>query len=1212
MRKEKETNHYDGAPTLFVGVGGTGSEIIRKLVNLCSPEEKRNNVNFIVMDTNVNDLLDAAKQGIASVQTSNTMTVGNFLDHDNDALQNWFPKNSVVFDKTVSEGAGQVRAISRLALNATIKTLHLNPLYDQIDDLFRKTGEEMKQAMRVVIVSTASGGTGSGMAMLIAMLIRDYVGKKYPNTGLIVRSLILLPETLDSVISSAVEKESQRRNAYATIKEINAFMMKGSGFLDIEGELNKYSDLHIDVPVAGSDNTISLSLLPYDFCFLMDGQDAEDKTLVSKNQYMEQAALALYEQNIGPMQKSAFSIEDNIIKELSNKEHLGRNRFGGIGASVVRYPYNQIAEYLAYSMAIDSIGGEGDAAKWSKYDNEFNIRMNEAKKKGVPLAERPKRNEVYCNALDTAGDRFSKDIRARYLSNVETEVDDYITEVVNFVASYVKRSSSISGAMANCNMFRNGGAANLEIDDDGGRTPAGLLNMLRTYHGAVNANLDKVATSAAELITKNEEKTILKSEPYTLEALIKDADGKTCHPNAIRYRLYYAETKMREKVEYLRGELGGIARKLKTVYGAECKDPDAFGLSKVKKDRTIESLDDLCGVSEADFSALRSKSGIQERNEKLREHFGAYATAIDKYCRFQSEEIVFSECIKYIEELSKEFEKFYNRFKNDVAALEKRKDDCVDALRFTKGDSVYNVCAERSLMDELYASISDFSAESALLDDALNADLFDAAKNNVMFKREIMYSDYVEENRSKDLFDDILIGYFIDNVKNNCSAIDMNIIEALAKEKELRIRIQERSEQSNPEEKGITKVPADVIAKHIRHIVDMGLRLASPSIQRMSFVEAREIHRCAYNTELLEMRQYKIRDIIIDGIATPSVSRYELRFFSALYNITPDKLNKFAAPHMTETGFKSAGLYYNAYANYAKNIGPDSTKDLMITTHIDKRWDALNVMPELDLEHQQDRVMHIIQALVYGLVHKAISLQSLSPVSTAKKVYKYENSAERKLQLIVANGTLCDEFYEILDALYINASIVEDMDVIRDKLYKKDRNRNCNFKNARFARDLEEFNIECSHEGPTSLFEIPQIYYNTIPNGKRSQSEISEIVDAVIKTFKDELSAWERPEDVMFLLCEILRQQYELFTYNYKRFYNVNMGIGIEHSIVADTVFRKIKKILEDAPDIVDDDSVIDSLREMIISDEITAVPEAWQKYENAKENGEATEEVEQ
>ena len=100
MQKEKETNHYDGAPTLFVGVGGTGSEIIRKLVNLCSPEEKRNNVNFIVMDTNVNDLLDAAKQGIASVQTSNTMTVGNFLDHDNDALQNWFPKNSVVFDKT--------------------------------------------------------------------------------------------------------------------------------------------------------------------------------------------------------------------------------------------------------------------------------------------------------------------------------------------------------------------------------------------------------------------------------------------------------------------------------------------------------------------------------------------------------------------------------------------------------------------------------------------------------------------------------------------------------------------------------------------------------------------------------------------------------------------------------------------------------------------------------------------------------------------------------------------------------------------------------------------------------------------------------------------------------------------------------------------------------------------------------------------------------
>ena len=65
-----------------------------------------------------------------------------------------------------------------------------------------------------------------------------------------------------------------------------------------------------------TDELKSLDLLPFDFCFLFDGQNAEDNTLTSKKQYMEQAAQALYEQNIGPMQEGAFSIEDNIIKEI--------------------------------------------------------------------------------------------------------------------------------------------------------------------------------------------------------------------------------------------------------------------------------------------------------------------------------------------------------------------------------------------------------------------------------------------------------------------------------------------------------------------------------------------------------------------------------------------------------------------------------------------------------------------------------------------------------------------------------------------------------------------------------------------------------------------------------------------------------------------------------------------------------------------------------
>ncbi len=63
------------APTLFVGIGGTGCKIVKKVADLCAPEEKEN-VNFLCMDTNVNDLYDVTngKSKIYWVQTSNTQT----------------------------------------------------------------------------------------------------------------------------------------------------------------------------------------------------------------------------------------------------------------------------------------------------------------------------------------------------------------------------------------------------------------------------------------------------------------------------------------------------------------------------------------------------------------------------------------------------------------------------------------------------------------------------------------------------------------------------------------------------------------------------------------------------------------------------------------------------------------------------------------------------------------------------------------------------------------------------------------------------------------------------------------------------------------------------------------------------------------------------------------------------------------------------------
>lgn len=1182
MSKEIIKENVVAAPTLFIGVGGTGCNIVKRVAEMCRPGEVEN-INFVCLDTNVNDLSGVASSSahIYYVQTSNTQTVGDYLDYDQDALKNWFPKNAVMYDKTVSEGAGQVRAISRLALNATIKTGHIKPLYSAIDDLFRKDGKEMKQAMRVVMVSTASGGTGSGIILPLAMFVRDYVNTKYPNTSLIVRSVVLLPETLDSVIDSTAERESQRRNAYATVKEINAFMMKGSGFMDVgDGELSRYRNLHIDFSVPGTDELKSLALLPFDFCFLMDGQNAEDTTMISLDQYKIQAAQALYEQNIGPMQKNAFSVEDNIIKEMSNPGNFGRNRFGGIGAGVVRYPYEEISDYIAYGWAMDSVGGEGETAKWSKYDNAYEVAKREAVKKGLSQSEIPTRGEVYVSKLRTATDNFSKDLNAQFLRDADKRVKNFFKAFEDEMVKGLAGDPAIRSARDSANAL----ASEIDYSEEDNKGHAvENKEKLRAYEAVLRRSAKKVAENTAEALFVNESKTINEKKPYTLEFLLKNAFGDVCHPNAARYVLYLAKQEMDKRLKSTNSTLNNV-----TLPSLEKYAPDADDASfDVKFTKGVErTLDELCAAERDPDKKAGIVEAITKRGKQyydlLNELFTGYHKAIREYGELIAKLEAYKFGSEYLDDLCKMYESFFFSFSDKVSALARRQDDMVDSLKFRKGDSVYNVCATRELLDELVRSTTRQSEEGAMLESELNAQIFDAVKSNVVFEREIRNSDIVENDRSIDIFDDILIGYFKKSVRRKCENIDVNIIEAIALENRLLSRLKMRDEQQGSGRKLIDKVTNEENLRHIRSVIAMGERLAAPGIQRLRNEESREVKLCAYNQSLSDMRAYRISELVPKGAAVDTISRYELHFFNALYNLTPDKLSKFAARSETETGVNEAGLYHNAYVSYSRNIGPDSTKNSMISTHIDKRWDSLSAMPELDFGFQAEQMMKIHQALIYGLVHRAIASRYISTAAGGKKVYKYENSDERYVNMVVSNGTLCDEFYEILDSLYISPAIVKDMDVIKEKKRARDRVKNSNYEGTTFAKDLAEFCIEAVHEGPTSLFEIPLAYYNSLPNSLRFIDEITGVVEAVIKTFKDELAVWENADDARFILCDLLKKQFMLLIDNFEKYDTLSHKSKLSENPVIDIIYRKVKNSFSTAPEPDDYEQTLEEMRNRI------------------------------
>ena len=1227
-KTEKLKPNEVAAPTLFVGVGGTGCKIIKKVADLCAPEEKEN-INFLCLDTNVNDLSDVAngKSKIYWVQTSNTQTVGSYLDYDEEARKKWFPKNAVMYDQTVSEGAGQVRAISRLALNSTIKTGRIRPLYEAVDDLFRKTGKDMKQAMRVVIASTASGGTGSGIILPLSMFIRDYVKEKYPNTALIVRSLILLPETLDSVIDSQTERDSQARNAYATVKELNAFMMKGSGFIDLDEDLKQFSDLHVNVSVAGSDRQKSLSLLPMDFCFLMDGQDAEDSTMISIGQYIEQAAQALYEQNIGPMQKKAFSVEDNIIKEMTKPGNYGRNRFGGIGAGVIRYPYQKIADYVAYDLAIDSIGGEGDATKWTKYDNAVQSYKAEQKKRGIPMSTWDPDGKVYCDTLHNAKDAFSRDLNNTFeLDGIDSRIKRFRKSFEDQVYRVVlgdKRFTSLYNSAKQWESNPSFGESDNKIAD--------AVDSLSAYRGIVEARgkdgspiVEGIVSRWVEALFTNEQKTIVINDSYSIESLLKNAQGEVFHPCAARYVLYRLMEEFDKDVRstsHIRAE--------DTIEMFKNKEYE-FKFTK-EKIIGIESLAEL----EKEPTLFDKLKGYKKLNEEANQDIPGYFMALEDYCKKTAVHAAYAKAYTYVKAYAEQFEQFFKTFVYKVKDLSRNKIDMVDELQYKKGDSFVNICATEELLQELSRfSLQKAQKETTMLNSDINGGIFDAVKNNAIFKMEIDKAGggYIEEDRRVNIFDDILMGYFKNSVREKCDDIDRDIIGAIELEQRLKERIRLRNENDG-DNQVFEQVSVADAKRHIMEVVAMGARIAAPSVQRATNEEPREIKVCAYNKSLLDNRKFRVKDLMPNGEAVDTVSKYEIHFYNALYNLTPNKLKKFAAPFETETGKKSAGTYHKAYSDYSRLIGPDSTKNAAISTHIDKSWDSIKSMPELDFDYQQQVIRKVHKAFIYGLIHHAIQQRPLSAVANGKKVFLYRDSDNRDVELTVPNGTLCDEFYEVLDALYVNSKVVEDITLIKNRKRAMSEAKNCNYENTEFFKDMAKFNLLSLLEIPegmeapracdgtqkaledikeeimknreersknnanatldfaseqddnkryvensTSLFAIPLMFYCTLPNSGRYISELTAMVEAVIDVFREEYSKWEKKEDVKFVLCNRLVDELTLLKRNYHFYEECVRAPSASDNMVLDIIQRKIRDVILSAPEPEDYEALLDKV----------------------------------
>ncbi|ETR65058.1 MAG: hypothetical protein OMM_14878, partial [Candidatus Magnetoglobus multicellularis str. Araruama] len=236
--------------------------------------------------------------------------------------------------KTMTDGAGQIRCVSRLAYHAAMKEGRLNDLENKIKHIFSASGDSFSSSMRVMIVSSLAGGTGAGIFLQTALYLRELLEESYNKSTVLIRGAFILPDVL---IHTKTIPENQwdnvRSNAYACFKELDAITKNADrqtmGNITTSIEFEYRPD---QKDQDGQQNyVISSKHLPYDFCFLYDYLSTKGEQINQLEHYIDQMVNTTYLQLFSPLSSVHFSVEDNFILTLI--EGLGGNRYCGAGTS---------------------------------------------------------------------------------------------------------------------------------------------------------------------------------------------------------------------------------------------------------------------------------------------------------------------------------------------------------------------------------------------------------------------------------------------------------------------------------------------------------------------------------------------------------------------------------------------------------------------------------------------------------------------------------------------------------------------------------------------------------------------------------------------------------------------------------------------------------------------------------------------------------------
>ncbi len=1111
------------APTLIVGVGGAGSKIVERVSNLT--KGNHDDIAFVVFDTDINELKEIQQRNpfIRTIQTSTKQTVGEYLNKDTHARDTWFPVNAILNSKTLTEGAGQVRAVSRLALETVIRAGKMEPLHEAIQSLYKVEEDKVEQALRVVVVGSLAGGTGSGLILPLGLYIKNYLATHFRQSANITRGFFILPEVFDEVIRGAAEKNNLKANAYASLRELDAFLMKGDQTLH-----ERYKDsVVMQFPRVASDGYEEYDVRPYDYCFLFDAQNADGGKLNSYAQYLDHAANCIYAQSIGPMNKRSNSSEDNTIRQIAHER--GRNRYAGAGASVMEYPIEDVKKYVALQWA-----KEGVSKQWLVFDNQYLAYLDEVRKSEEDGAsvERRSEDDYYKQAIsDAAGseDPFAKAIM-RVCSNYNedgTEVvsykwDEYVAALSSHIERLLEAAKKDSGDVKNRVKKINDGFSKLKNE---WKSYTALYRLIEEYKSSTELYVKESAKMLAYNMFKASRDTKSKNpEDFELEYYLVGNNQAFIHPNAVRFFLCNVKTLLLDEIEAARGV---VEEKEQWFKAAEKKIFDNPSTPE-QETAAVMAGKPVKGMS-------KEKSADQERAAS---QLDQYYKAVDAYKYNYMLREVMKAAYDYVEDLLKAYRVFYKSFRGKVETIDK--DIVAISKRYVNrpGSTRRYVCADTVCLEKIKEKTK-YTGSAITIDSDLARDIYYS-----VLEYAVSVKDEDDDNQSSasvknkffsKLFDEGIMGYYKKlAMESYAEQIDIDIIHALEKE----------AVYVNPEYAKAENAD-ELIEQYVKNTISNVRKLSCPFIERPLANAGDGIDACTYNktmeTELcLDPRKEDlIRSELRNYGAQPDdeISRYVIMFYKSFYGLRANDLSKFAPPEKSATYNRESGEYFKAYYELIEGIHPESHLSRELSPHIDRWWHIVTKLPDLDEENQLRQENAINAAFFWAILNRYIQRQEEYAGSFRYVLDKEELEMEYD-SLIVSNGTPCDKLYEVLDAVAIYPHLVNRiMERVDAKIFDDvNKNRDKSIEKGMLLKNLEKFALVepglGASEAPvaaTSIFSIPLLMKKSATPDMYYEENVLRIIKTEVAEIRRYLLNFYREKELPEAMGKILKTQFDKY-----------------------------------------------------------------------------------